>query len=218
VHTDLKLLKQMMTWATMVTRTAGRCSIATRWPATWSEEPNPNRPVLDGETVEKLLAVADRSVADAAAHEVDGLDGQAARQVRNLRWDDFDFDKKTIRWRAEHDKKRKTWVVPMPKEAERVLLEFRAKHRVIGSALVFPMRNDPNKPVSRHLAADWLKRAYRYAKLERPKGGLWHPFRRKFATERKFYPLRDVADAGGWKTWARCSSATSFRTRKRSGW
>src|SRR5205807_9015925 len=67
------------------------------------------------------------------------------------------------------------------------------------SALVFPMRNDPNRPVSRQLAADWLKRAYRYAKIERPKGGLWHPFRRKFATERKFYPLRDVADAGGWK-------------------
>jgi hypothetical protein len=51
----------------------------------------------------------------------------------------------------------------------------------------------------RHLAADWLKRAYRYAKIERPRGGLWHPFRRKFATERKFYPLRDVADGGGWK-------------------
>jgi integrase len=119
--------------------------------------------------------------------------------VLNLRWDDFDFEKKTIRWRAEHDKKRKTWVVPMPKEVERALLEFRAKRGVIGSALVFPMRRDPNRPVSRHLAADWLKRAYRYAKIERPTGGLWHPFRRKFATERKFYPLRDVADAGGWK-------------------
>ena len=44
-----------------------------------------------------------------------------------------------------------------------------------------------------------MKRAYRYAGLERPKGGLWHPFRRKWATERKEYPVKDVAAAGGWE-------------------
>ena len=53
--------------------------------------------------------------------------------------------------------------------------------------------------MSRQLAADWLKRAYHYAKIDRPKGGLWHPFRRKWATERKDYPLRDLAAAGGWE-------------------
>jgi hypothetical protein len=35
--------------------------------------------------------------------------------------------------------------------------------------------------------------------LEQLKGGLWHPFRRKFATERKHMPVIDVAHAGGWK-------------------
>lgn len=29
--------------------------------------------------------------------------------------------------------------------------------------------------------------------------GLWHPYRRKWATERKHLPLKDVAAAGGWK-------------------
>jgi hypothetical protein len=29
--------------------------------------------------------------------------------------------------------------------------------------------------------------------------GSWHPYRRKWATERKHLPLVDVAAAGGWK-------------------
>ena len=119
--------------------------------------------------------------------------------VLGLRWDDFNFEKRIISWRAELDKKRRPWLVPMPREAEVALLEFRAKHPAIGSALVFPMKSDPTKPVTRHLASDWLKRAYRYAGLERSKGGLWHPFRRKWATDRKEYPVKDVAAAGGWE-------------------
>lgn len=201
VHTDLKLLKSMMTWATMVYEN-GR-PLLDRNPLIGfvvPKEPNPNRPVVDGETVEKLLEVAGR-VSPLLPLLIKLMDwtGRRLGSVLNLRWDDFDFENRTIRWRAEHDKKRKTWVVPMPQKAEQALLEFRAKHRVIGSALVFPMKNDPTKAVRRHLAADWLKRAYLYAKIERPRGGLWHPFRRKFATERKFFPLRDVADGGGWK-------------------
>ena len=30
-------------------------------------------------------------------------------------------------------------------------------------------------------------------------GSLWHMFRRVWATERKDYPLKDVAAAGGWR-------------------
>ncbi len=30
-------------------------------------------------------------------------------------------------------------------------------------------------------------------------GGLWHAYRRKWATERKDMPLKDLAAAGGWK-------------------
>ena len=44
----------------------------------------------------------------------------------------------------------------------------------------------------------WLLKAYERAGLTPERGGLWHPFRRKWATERKLYPLRDVAAAGGW--------------------
>src|SRR5438105_1713604 len=129
---DPERLKSMMTWATMVYEN-GR-PLLDRNPLTGfvvPKEPNPNRPVVDGETVEKLLAVADR-VGPLLPLLIKLMDwtGRRLGSVLNIRWDDFDFEKKTIRWRAEHDKKRKTWVVPMPKEAERALLEFRSNHRL----------------------------------------------------------------------------------------
>jgi len=201
VQQDIKLLKSMMTWATMVLDD-GR-PLLDRNPLlgfSVPREPNPRRPVMEADTAEKLMAVAER-VSPLMPLLLTLMDttGRRLGSVVNLRWDDFDFEKKTITWRAEHDKKRKDWVAPMPKKAEQALLEFRAEHPSIGSALVFPMKKDPSRSIGRHLAADWLKRAFRYAKLERPKGALWHTFRRKFATERKFHPLKDVAEAGGWK-------------------
>ncbi len=41
-------------------------------------------------------------------------------------------------------------------------------------------------------------RAYALSGTKKLRGGLWHTFRRKWATERKPYPLRDVAAAGSW--------------------
>jgi len=94
------------------------------------KEPNPNRPVVDDEIVEKLLAVAERvSPLLPLLIKLMNWTGRRLGSVLNLRWDDFDFENQTIRWRAEHDKKRKTWVVPMPKEVERVLLEFSREAR-----------------------------------------------------------------------------------------
>src|SRR3989475_5487447 len=201
VHQDIKLLKSMMKWATGVYNN-GR-PLLDRNPLTGFAIPktrNPIRPLIDAETVEKLTAVA-HQVSPLLPLLITLMDstGRRLSSVLGLRWDDFDFGKRAITWRAELDKKRRRWVVPMPTQAEEALLKFRADHPAIGSALVFPMKNDPTRAVNRQLAADWLKRAYRYAGIERQKGGLWHPFRRKWATERKDYPVRDVADAGGWE-------------------
>ncbi len=44
-----------------------------------------------------------------------------------------------------------------------------------------------------------LRDAYEKAELTTLNGGLWHPWRRKWATERKGMPLKDVAAAGGWR-------------------
>lgn len=52
--------------------------------------------------------------------------------------------------------------------------------------------------MDRHLFDKWLMVAERAAGLPKLKGGLWHPYRRKWASERKDMPLSDVAAAGGW--------------------
>jgi hypothetical protein len=64
---------------------------------------------------------------------------------------------------------------------------------------LFPRDKDPSRPVDRWFMSRRLRKAYERAGVEPLKGGLWHPFRRKFATERKHMPLKDVALAGGWK-------------------
>ena len=45
----------------------------------------------------------------------------------------------------------------------------------------------------------WLRKTYELAEIAPQLGGMWHPTRRKWATERKGYPVKDVAAAGGWK-------------------
>src|SRR3989475_13111220 len=70
----------------------------------------------------------------------------------------------------------------------------------IGKAAVFPPPKDRRKPCSRNLLDDWLRRAYKLAKVVPQRRGMWHSIRRKWATERKGYPVKDVAAAGGWRT------------------
>jgi hypothetical protein len=53
--------------------------------------------------------------------------------------------------------------------------------------------------MDRHLFDRWLAHAERKAKLPKLAGGLWHPYRRKWATERKHLSITDVAAAGGWQ-------------------
>ena len=50
-----------------------------------------------------------------------------------------------------------------------------------------------NANTARHAYELW-----RAAGLEKLPGGLWHAYRRKWACERKHFPLVDVAAAGGW--------------------
>jgi hypothetical protein len=86
----------------------------------------------------------------------------------------------------------------MHPEAHAELRRFRKEQGAIGSALLFPhpRQHRPDQPVSRHLAAWWLKEAFRRGKLQKPDGSLWHTFRRVWATELKPLPPDDVA--GGW--------------------
>lgn len=52
--------------------------------------------------------------------------------------------------------------------------------------------------MDRYLLGRWLEKAEEKAELPKLEGGLWHPYRRKWATERKHLSITDVAAAGGW--------------------
>src|SRR5207245_9929790 len=136
LHQDIKLLKSMMKWATGVYNNGK--PLLDRNPLTGFAIPktrDPIRPLIDEETVDKLMAVADQ-VSPLMPLLITLMDstGRRLSSVLGLRWDDFDFGERTITWRAELDKKRRKWVVPMPKQAEQTLLRFRAEDPAIGSA------------------------------------------------------------------------------------
>jgi hypothetical protein len=67
-------------------------------------------------------------------------------------------------------------------------------------AWLFPGELTPENAVDISKVSKLLRKAYSQAGLETLRGGLWHPWRRKWATERKGMPLKDVAKAGNWKT------------------
>ena len=173
-------------------------------------EPNPRRPIA---TWDRFIATrqAIRDLLQDAATEserrrwarvdlavvlAEGT-GRRLGAIRQLQWNDIDWDHKTIRWRAESDKKRREWVVPAPDGLVAELRQFQRQVGAVGG-LVFPSERNPQTPMSRHEFRLWLEAAEARARLPKLEGGLWHPYRRKWATERKQLPITDVAAAGGW--------------------
>ncbi|HEX8848009.1 MAG TPA: tyrosine-type recombinase/integrase, partial [Gemmatimonadaceae bacterium] len=124
--------------------------------------------------------------------------GRRLGSIRQLRWEDVDVARSTIRWRAEADKKGRDWIVPCPAPLLEQLKQFRKRLGAIGGWL-FAGERKPEQAMDRHLFDKWLRFAEEKAKLPKLHGGLWHPYRRKWATERKHHSLKDVAAAGGWK-------------------
>ncbi len=104
-----------------------------------------------------------------------------------------------MHFRAEHQKTGYEHSVPLGKECSDILAEHTARLSDEPTALLFPADRDVTKPVDRWTISRRLREAYRHAGLQPLSGGLWHPWRRKWATERKDMPLVDVAAAGGWK-------------------
>jgi integrase len=105
----------------------------------------------------------------------------------------------SIRWPAETDKQGQESTVPINPTVRAALDRILRERPGIGSAPLFPSPKDPGKPMTRHLADKWLRKAERLAGLKPQERSLWHAYRRKWATERKGMPDADVAAAGGWK-------------------
>ncbi len=203
VELDLVMLMTALNWATRERTTTGRRLLREN-PLTGvrlPKEKNPERPVMSHDVYLKLLEVAPcvHPLLPLALIVAEGT-GRRISAWRNLVWDDVDFAAGTIRWRAEHDKKGFEQVVVMSDSVREALAAQQKVQAAIGMTAVFPSPKDAMKPCSRHLLDDWLRRAYRLAQIVPQRRGMWHSIRRKRATERKGYPVKDVAAAGGWKT------------------
>ncbi len=65
---------------------------------------------------------------------------------------------------------------------------------------LFPGPKDATLPIARDVAAHRLVKAEKLAEVSKLSGGIFHPYRRHWASERKHLSSIDVANAGGWKS------------------
>jgi integrase len=202
ISADLEMLLRALRWAVRERTTNGK-RLLTENPLAGVRLPtekNPRRPVMRHNEYLRLLDVADRvdSRLKLGLIVAEGT-GRRLSAWRNLLWEDVDFDAGTICWRADYDKKGYEQVVPMTQAVKDALAAARRTQKSIGNTPVFPAQKDASKPCSADLFGYWLRKAYELAQITPQPGGMWHPIRRKWATERKGYPVKDVAAAGGWR-------------------
>lgn len=127
--------------------------------------------------------------------------GRRLSAICALRHQDLQLDQGphgAILWPAETDKQGRASLIPITSGVRAAVDRAIRTQPLANSTYLFPAPRDPSKPVSRHLADKWLRKAERMAGLEPLNGSLWHAYRRKWATERKHLPATDVAAAGGW--------------------
>jgi integrase len=217
VAADLVFLLTVLNWAAKWRTHDGRYLMREnpargyRIPA----EKNPRRPVVSEDRFQKVRAKAEqvmmvvgrgknqreqRSYLSEILDLVNGT-GRRISAVLALQYADLkpsEGPHGSIRWRAETDKMRKEWTVPISVEVRAAINRILAERPGIGPALLFPAVNDPSRPIAVEVVSEWLLKAEKLAGVEKQNGSLWHAYRRKWATERKYLPAADVAAAGGW--------------------
>ena len=159
--------------------------------------------------------------------------GDVARMVpQPARTQDIASHPPAIMWRKEFDKRRREQTVPIPESLAHEIRTLRAKLRAFRDGWLFPQASG-EQPWHRKRFDALMRRAEKKAKVPKLDGGLWHCYRRKWATERRHLPAVDVMTAGGWadrKTMETCyqhaddagvlavmESPTKLRERKLAG-
>lgn len=185
-----------------------------------------NQPWITDDEIKKLKAVAPQlPPAFAVLLDVAGDTGRRISAILGLRWADVmfkpedawrkckeldarcdwlveDFANGGIRWYAGKgiNKKRRDHVSPMPVEVRHTLMQWKKNTLGIAARFVFVAPADPTRALERHVAKKWLTKAEGFAKLDHQAQSGWHAFRRRWATKRKHFSLKDLAAAGDWKT------------------
>ena len=119
--------------------------------------------------------------------------------IAGLRWSDITLDPPAITWRKAFDKRRREATVPVPAVLVEEVVRTRARLGAFEDGWLFPKDSDPTARWHPKRFDALLRQAEQKAKVSPLPGGLWHPYRRKWATERKHLPAVDVMAAGGWK-------------------
>lgn len=129
--------------------------------------------------------------------------GRRIKAVRKLRRSDLHLESRpgAITWSEDSDKQGVHWErIPLSERARAEIDRHLREYPAIGDAPLFPSPRKPGEPYGATAFNKWLRKAERLAGLEPLAGGLWHPYRRKFATEMANVPDRLVARLGGWKS------------------
>ena len=204
----------MLNWATTVRRNGARWLSANplkgidRRP-----KKNPRRPVTCQERFDATRRAIQARAAQAAAGSVERFrwirlqlalvlaeaTGRRIGALRQLTWEDVDYASPSITWRADADKMGVLWTIDLEASSIAGLRQFQGRLSGIGG-WVFPSARFPDQPMDRWAMVKWLLVAEADAGLPKLVGGVWHPYRRKWAMERKQWPIRDVAAVGGWKS------------------
>jgi integrase len=128
--------------------------------------------------------------------------GRRISAVLALRFEDLRLNEGgphgAIQWPASSDKCGKACLAPMSPEARRAIDSILADRPGIGKGFLFPSFTREGEPVRQDAVALWLRSAEVLAGVPKQDGSLFHAYRRSWATSRKFFPLVDVAAAGGW--------------------
>ncbi len=125
--------------------------------------------------------------------------GRRLGSIRQLRWEDISLGKRPmIHWREDTDKQGHEATMPIGGGLRDELRRFRRELGAV-AGWVFAYQAKPDQPLNRYWFDKGLRQAESLAGLKPLNGGLWHPYRRKWGTERKHLPVTDVALAGGWK-------------------
>ena len=125
--------------------------------------------------------------------------GHRIGAVRQLWWSDLDLERGIIRWRKSNDKIGMEHETPLTEEALEAFEEARKHNPGIGDAWVFPAPKNASEACRKDFMTKLWKRAEKLAGLEPIYWLGWHSLRRRFATDLKQIPLRDLCDLGGWK-------------------
>lgn len=219
VEADLVLLRTMINWARRERGEDGRFLIDANplQGVDIPKEKNPRRPVATYNRFERTLVGFQRLIEKSSSDKetvrliaardalrVAEATGRRIGSVRRLDWSDVDWRGGRLRWREATDKSRRQQLVALPSS---IAGPLRTRWLAAGQpaqGFVFPSPRRRENTTSM-LSAE-LRRAELEAGLEPLDGGLWHPFRRKWGSERKHMPIKDVTDAGGW------SDITTFLT------